>query len=229
MNEQSQTAAGAKRALEFVEDGQVLGLGTGRAAASFVRALGQRVREGLRVQGVPTSEATAELARSLDIPLLTLEQAGRIDVTFDGADEVDPKCELLKGYGGALVREKIVACSSERLVILVGPEKLVSQLGARGKLPVEVLPFGVGLCRRRLQELGCESDLRRDAAGDPFVTDNGNHILDCKVAPIERPAELDAAIQGLPGVVGTGLFIGLADAVIIQDGERAELRRRGED
>jgi ribose 5-phosphate isomerase A len=221
-------AASAARALEFVKDGQVLGLGTGRAAAAFVRALGARVAEGLQVTGVPTSIATAELARELEIPLLTLEQAGRLDVTFDGADEVDPSLDLIKGYGGAHVREKIVAACSEQLVILVGAEKIVDVLGARGKLPVEVLPFGEALCRRALAELGCEGALRCAGDGEPLVTDNGNHILDCQIAPIEDAASLERDILAIPGVLGTGLFVGMADAVIVQDGDRVELRRRAE-
>jgi ribose 5-phosphate isomerase A len=221
-------AASAARALEFVKDGQVLGLGTGRAAAAFVRALGARVAEGLQVTGVPTSIATAELARELEIPLLTLEEAGRLDVTFDGADEVDPSLDLIKGYGGAHVREKIVAACSEQLVILVGAEKIVDVLGARGKLPVEVLPFGEALCRRALAELGCEGALRCAGDGEPLVTDNGNHILDCQIAPIEDAASLERDILAIPGVLGTGLFVGMADAVIVQDGDRVELRRRAE-
>jgi len=221
-------AASAARALEFVKDGQVLGLGTGRAAAAFVRALGARVAEGLQVTGVPTSIATAELAKELEIPLLTLEQAGRLDVTFDGADEVDPSLDLIKGYGGAHVREKIVAACSEQLVILVGAEKIVDVLGARGKLPVEVLPFGEALCRRALAELGCEGALRCAGDGEPLVTDNGNHILDCQIAPIEDAASLERDILAIPGVLGTGLFVGMADAVIVQDGDRVELRRRKE-
>ena len=226
--EHEEDAAAALRAVELVENDQVLGLGTGRAAASFVRALGRRVGQGLRVRGVATSDATAELASTLGIPLVSLEQAGQIDITFDGADEVDPQLDLIKGYGGALVREKIVASLSERLVILVGPEKLVPKLGARGKLPVEVVPFGSGLCRRRLQELGCDPHLRTGPEGDPFLTDNGNQILDCKIALIDRPGELDTEIQAIPGVVGTGLFVGMADLVIVQDGDRAELKRRPE-
>jgi ribose 5-phosphate isomerase A len=221
-------AASAARALEFVKDGQVLGLGTGRAAAAFVRALGARVAEGLQVTGVPTSIATAELARELEIPLLTLEEAGRLDVTFDGADEVDPSLDLIKGYGGAHVREKIVAACSEQLVILVGAEKIVDVLGARGKLPVEVLPFGEALCRRALAELGCEGALRCAGDGEPLVTDNGNHILDCQIGPIEDAASLERDILAIPGVLGTGLFVGMADAVIVQDGDRVELRRRAE-
>jgi ribose 5-phosphate isomerase A len=219
--------ASAAAALEFVESGQTLGLGTGRAAAAFVRALGARVAEGLEVRGVPTSIATAELASELSIPLLTLEQAGRLDVTFDGADEVDPALDVIKGYGGALVREKIVAASSDRLVILVGAEKLVSKLGERGKLPVEVIPFGRSLAESRLGALGCEPVLRIDDAGEPYVTDNGNHILDCKIGPIQSPADLDRDILAIPGVLGTGLFVDMADAVIVQDGDTVEVRRRG--
>lgn len=218
--------ASAAAALEFVEPGQTLGLGTGRAAAAFVRALGARVADGLDVRGVPTSIATAELAQELNIPLLTLEEAGRLDTTFDGADEVDPGLEVIKGYGGALVREKIVAASSDRLVILVGAEKLVSKLGARGKLPVEVIPFGRSLAEARLGALRCEPVLRVDDAGAPYVTDNGNHILDCKIGPIEQPGQLDRDILAIPGVLGTGLFIGMADAVIVQDGDAVEVLRR---
>ena len=220
--------ASAQRALDFVKDGQTLGLGTGRAAAAFVRALAARVRDGLHVRGVPTSIATAELAEELGIPLLTLEQAGTLDVTFDGADEVDPNLDVIKGYGGALVREKITAASSRELVILVGPEKMVPALGSRGKLPVEVVPFGLSLCRRRLAELGCESVLRAAAGGEPYVTDNGNSILDCQVSTIERPHEFETAILAIPGVLGTGLFVGMADAVIVERDGSAEVLRRGD-
>lgn len=215
--------ATAERALEYVCDGMTLGLGTGRAAFAFVRALGEAK---LDVRGVPTSEATAELARELGIALLPLEEAGRIDVCFDGADEVDPNLDVIKGYGGAHVREKIVAASSDRLVILVGVEKLVPVLGSRGKLPVEVLPFGEALCRESLRALGCEPEVRCGEDGQPIISDNGNKILDCKIAPIENPAELERAILAIPGVLGTGLFIDMADAVIIQDGEAVEVRER---
>ena len=218
--------ANAQRALEWVSDGQTLGLGTGRAAAAFVRALGERVRDGLKVSAVPTSEVTAALARELSIPLLTLEEAGTIDVCFDGADEVDPNLDLIKGYGGAHVREKIVAASSTKLVILVGVEKVVEVLGSRGKLPVEVLPFGEAHCREALRRLGCEPKTRSNDDGTPLVSDNGNYILDCKISPIENAAELERAILDIPGVLGTGLFIAMADAVIIQDGDAVEVRER---
>lgn len=206
----------AERALAMIEDNAAIGLGTGRAATEFVKTLGLRVRDGLRVRGVPTSAATAELARELGIPLTTLDQSGELEVTFDGADEVDPNLDLIKGYGGALVREKIVAASSKRLVILVGPGKEVGTLGGHGKLPVEVVPFGVPLARRRLAALGLPPIVRHDADGHDFLTDNGNIILDCHVAPIQDPAALERSILDIPGVVGTGLFIGMAHTVLIQ-------------
>jgi len=218
--------ASAARALEFVEDGQTLGLGTGRAAEAFVRALGDRVAQGLRVRAVPTSDRTEALARELGIPLSSLDQAGTLDCTFDGADEVDPGLELIKGYGGALVREKVVAASSARLVILVGAEKLVPSLGARGKLPVEVVPFARGLAARKLQELGCESVLRVSDDGTTYLTDNGNPILDCKVKKIDAPRAFETQILAIPGVVGTGLFVGMADAVVVQYEDHVDVLRR---
>ena len=219
-------AASARAALDFVESGQVLGLGTGRAAEAFVRALAEQVARGLSIQGVPTSERTAQLAASLGIPLLTLQEAGRLDVTFDGADEVDPRLDLIKGYGAAMVREKVVAASSDRLVILVGEEKLVDHLGQRGRLPVEVIPFGEALAREQLQQLGFKAELRPDSEGQPLFTDNGNHVLDCQVSLLENPAEVDRTITLIPGVLDTGLFVDLADAVIVQRGEEVEVQRR---
>jgi ribose 5-phosphate isomerase A len=204
-----------ERALELLGDDSTIGLGSGRAAQAFVRSLGDRVRAGtLRVRGVATSEETAVLARQVGVPLVTLDEAGVLDVTIDGADEVDPNLDLIKGYGRALVREKIVAASSRQLVILVGEEKLVPQLGSRGRLPVEVVPFGLPLCERRLRDLDCNSvPCRND--GNLFRTDNGNHILDCSVAPIADPAQLEQNIRAIPGVVGTGLFLGMANQVLV--------------
>ncbi len=216
----------AERALDAAEEGNVLGLGTGRAATAFVRGLGERVQNGLRITGVPTSQATADLATELGIPLVTLEEAGELDLTFDGADEVDPQLDLNKGYGGALVREKIVAASSKRLVILVGAEKEVKVLGERGRLPVEVVSFGMSLGRRRLEALGLAPELRMKD-GKPFKTDNGNSIFDCGVGPIADPAELEREILSIPGVVGSGLFLGMADTVLIQRGDDVEERQRG--
>jgi ribose 5-phosphate isomerase A len=219
--------ASAERALEWVEAGQTLGLGTGRAATAFVRALAARVADGLDVKGVPTSIETGRLAKELGIPLLTLEDARHLDVTFDGADEVDPNLDVIKGYGGAHVREKVVAACSDQLVILVGSEKIVPVLGSRGKLPVEVIPFAEAHCREALRAMGCEPHRRLDPASNALmVTDNGNIILDCKIAPIEDAGALDRAILAIPGVLGTGLFVDMVDAVIIQSGNQVEVQRR---
>ena len=215
----------AEAALEWVRDGMALGLGTGRAAAAFVNALGARVADGLQITGVPTSEATAELARRLVIPLARLEDVEILDITFDGADEVDDQLDLIKGYGGAMVREKIVAASSNQLVILVGPEKLVPQLGQRGRLPIEVLPFGEAVVRRELGKLGLDADRRVDDHSQIVVTDNGNWILDAKLRPPLDAVALESAIVAIPGVVGTGFFLGLADAVLIGSGPEVEVRR----
>jgi ribose 5-phosphate isomerase A len=214
----------AERALELIPDGGTIGLGTGHAATAFIHALGERVRAGLRVRGLPTSQASADLARQLGIPLVTFEEVDALDVDVDGADEVDPRGNLIKGYGGALVREKIVAAAARRLVILVGPEKLVPVLGSRGTLPVEVVPFGLSPCRRRLAALGCVPQLRRHE-DRPFVTDNGNYILDCGISPLERPAEWEQALRAVPGVVGTGLFLDMAPTVLIQNGDAVEVRQ----
>jgi ribose 5-phosphate isomerase A len=219
-----------ERALELVPNGSRIGLGSGRAARAFVKALGERLRKGsFRVHGVPTSEETARLARQEDIPLFTLAEAGILDLTVDGADEVDDNLDLIKGYGRALVREKIVAASSRRLIILVGDEKLVPQLGTHGKLPVEVTPFALPLCDRRLRELGCRPILYREGDG-PFVTDNGNHILDCQTEPISDALRLEMDIRAIPGVVGTGLFLEMAETVLVGDRDTFQLleeRRRG--
>lgn len=214
----------AERALDEVRDGMTLGLGTGRAATAFISALGERVAAGLKVRGVPTSDASADLAWHLGIPLVTLDEVAELDLAVDGADEVDPQCRLIKGYGGALVREKVVAAAAKRFVVLVGDEKLVDRLGSRGKLPVEVVPFAVGFVRRKLTELGLPSDVRKREGGS-FVTDNGNNILDCRCGVIADPASLDAAILAIPGVVGTGLFVGMAQEVIVQRGTEVEVFR----
>ncbi|HYV35477.1 MAG TPA: ribose-5-phosphate isomerase RpiA [Gemmataceae bacterium] len=210
------------RALELVPNGCRIGLGSGRAARAFVQALGERIRVGsLKVQGVPTSKETETLARQEGIPLLTLAEAGTLELTVDGADEVDPNLDLIKGYGRALVREKIVAASSRRLIILVGEEKLVPKLGSRGKLPVEVVPFALPLCERRLLELGCRPTICvRD--GSIFITDNGNHILDCQIGPIDNASRLENEVRSIPGIVGTGLFLAMADTVLV--GDRTDFR-----
>ena len=205
-----------ERALELVRAGDVIGLGSGRASAEFITQLGERVRAGLSVRGVPTSRASEELARRVGIPLFSLAEGLPLALTVDGADEVDPHLDLIKGYGRALVREKIVAASSQKLVILVGPGKEVPVLGSRGKLPVEVVPFALPLCQQQLTKLGCNPVLY-EQDGRPFVTDNGNHILDCAVAPILHPDQFEAHLRAIPGVVGTGLFLNMADTVLVGD------------
>lgn len=216
----------ANRALDFVSDGNVVGLGTGHAATAFIEILAQRVASGMRVRGIATSRASAELATRLGIPLTTLDEVAHIDVDVDGADEVDPRLDLIKGYGGALLREKVVAAASRRLVILVGAEKLVPALGARGKLPVEVVPFALAPCARRLKDLGLSGQPRAGEDGAMFITDNGNAILDCQTAAIERPRELDEQLRAIPGVVGTGLFLGMAQHVLVDRGDHVEVRNR---
>lgn len=220
-NQPDPLRAVARRALEYVPARSVVGLGTGHAATAFIHALGEKLRQGFAVRGVPTSKSSEQLARQLGIPLVGLDEVEALEVAVDGADEVDPNCNLIKGYGGALVREKIVAAAARRLLILVGPEKLVPQLGSHGILPVEVIPFAVPLCTRRLAALGCRAQPRFHT-GKPFITDNGNHILDCRVQPIEQPDDLDRAIRDIPGVVGTGLFVGLPTTVLVQKGDAVE-------
>jgi ribose 5-phosphate isomerase A len=212
-------------ALRYVKPGQTLGLGTGRAASAFIRALGA---DGIEVRGVPTSDASAGLARSLGIPLVDLREAERIDIDFDGADEVDPKLNMIKGRGGAMVREKVVAAAARRRIFLIGEEKLVDRLGAHGNLPVEVVPFAVAFSARRIGELGLKPTIRISEAGEHFVSDNGNFVLDCAVREIRNPARLERELLSIPGVVGTGLFVAIADMVLVaaQNGKITTLRCR---
>lgn len=210
----------ALAAVQMVESGMVVGLGTGRAAAMFVRALAERVtQDGLSVRGVPTSIRTAELADELKIPLTTLDEVASVDIDVDGADEVDPNLDLIKGHGGALLRERVVASVSERFVVLVGDEKIVKNLGERVSVPIEVVPFAAPVARRKLESLGSEVELR--SVGEaPYRSDNGNYILDARFERITSPSELEELIDRVPGVVDSGLFIGMADVVFVQS-ERA--------
>jgi ribose 5-phosphate isomerase A len=223
--------AAALRALELIEDGARVGLGSGRAAAAFLDVLGARAKQGLRVFGVPTSAASEHRARELGIPLIDLDERVQLDLTVDGADEVAPNLDLVKGRGGALVRERIVASASRRQIIVVGREKLVDALGSRGPVPVEVIPFGVGPVLRAVKALGLAPRIRRHPAlGTPALTQNGNLTLDCSLGqPLrgERAArDLERALLGLTGVVDTGLFLGTADRVLVghPDGHVEELR-----
>ena len=209
----------AEAALADVSSGMRVGLGSGSTARIMVELLGDRVRAGLRVVGVPTSEGTAALAREVGITLAELADVEELDLTIDGADEVNTATlDLIKGLGGALVREKIVAAASKRMTVIVDSSKLVPRLGGV-RLPVEVVRFAWQATDRHLRRLGAETVLREGGDGAPFVTDNGNHILDCRLA-IDDPQGIDRAIGRIPGVVETGLFIGMATKVVVgtQDG-----------
>jgi ribose 5-phosphate isomerase A len=210
----------ADRAIALVEDGMALGLGTGSTVAHFIDLIGQRVKAGLRVECVPTSEATRAHAARLGIPLIDLERRPFLDLTVDGADEIDPELRLVKGRGGALLREKIVATASDRMVVIADHTKLVAALGA-APLPIEAVPFGIASTRNMIEVLaadaGCRGEvkLRVRADGTPFATDSGNFIVDCTFGRIHGPEALDEALKMIPGVVENGLFLGLADAAII--------------
>jgi ribose 5-phosphate isomerase A len=212
--------AAAARALDVVRPGARLGLGTGSTAAHFVELLAERAREGLEVICVPTSEATRGLASSLGLPLATLDDVPRLDLTVDGADEIGPALSLVKGGGGALLYEKIVAAASADLVIVADASKQVSVLG-RFPLPVEVVPFGLGATRAAIaaaaRRLGLSGDLtlRKGAGRATFLTDAGHYILDCHFGSIPEPAALAQALAGIPGVVEHGLFLGLASRAIV--------------
>lgn len=210
----------AEKALEFVDPGMRLGLGTGSTADLFLVMLAARVQDGLDVVGVPTSEATAARARELGIPLTTLDDDPYLDLAIDGADEIDSELRLMKGGGGALLREKIVAATSERMIVIADHTKKVVALG-QFPLPIEVVPFGVGAIRAMVMglaaDVGCDGtiSIRRDAAGEVFKTDNGNTILDCAFGRISEPEVLAEALQIIPGVVEHGLFPNYADAAVI--------------
>jgi ribose 5-phosphate isomerase A len=212
----------AARALEDVESGMRLGLGTGSTARHFVDLLGERVRGGLKVVGVPTSEATRAQAEQCGIAMTTLDDTPELDLTVDGADEVDSALNLVKGGGGALLREKIVASASARMTVIADATKWVDTLG-RFPLPIEVVPFGLGATRgaisRVLQSVGCPAELvlRKAANGLAFVTDGGHWIVDAKCQRIPDVGRLAAGLSGIPGVVEHGLFVGLATKVILAD------------
>jgi ribose 5-phosphate isomerase A len=220
MDIDQQKLAAAERALDFIESGMRLGLGTGSTAAKLVDLLGVRVAQGLDVIGVPTSKATHDQAKALNIPLTTLSDQPELDLTIDGADELDGHLRLIKGGGGALLREKIVAAASKRMLVITDASKRVESLG-KFPLPIEVISFGLASTRAHIKAearaLGCEGEITLRMTGDdqPFVTDNGNAILDCSFGLIEQPEALAAALVGIPGVVEHGLFIGLADTAIV--------------
>jgi ribose 5-phosphate isomerase A len=206
----------AAKAVEFVENGMVLGLGSGSTASYAIEMIGERLQDGrLRdIVGVPTSSAIERLARQVGIPLTTLQEHPMIDLTIDGADEVDPQLNLTKGGGGALLHEKIVARASEREIIIVDDSKLVQVLGTKFALPVEVIPFGWSSYLPALKHLGCDPVLRMHGT-EPYRTDEGNHVVDCRFAGINDPVNLECELNLIPGVIENGLFIGLASLVVV--------------
>jgi len=219
----------AERAVEFVQSGMVLGLGTGSTTAYAIDRIGQRVQSGeLRdIVGVPTSGWTAARARELGIPLATLVERPVLDLAIDGADEVDPHLDLIKGLGGALMREKIVESTARRFVVVVDESKLVKRLGTRGALPVEVTQFAWEVHAHWLESLGCRAELRRQADGSPYVTDNGNYIVHCTFPDgIAAPFALARTLIERPGILEHGLFLGMATDVVVSgvDGVRVIAR-----
>lgn len=217
--------AAARASLQFVKDGQVVGLGTGSTAAHFIKLLGEQVKHGLRIRGIPTSVRSHELAQSLGIPLITLDDCQEIDVTVDGADEVDPELRLIKGGGGAMLREKIVASATRQLVIVADVSKQVPRLG-KFPVPVEVIRFAQALVAKRITGLGAQVKLRAAADGKPYVTDENNHVLDCHFGEIRDADGLARELSGMPGVVEHGLFIGMASVALFARGSQiAEWKR----
>jgi ribose 5-phosphate isomerase A len=224
--------AAAAEALTHVTSGMRLGLGTGSTMAHFVDLLGEALSSGRLgdIVGVPTSLRTERQARELGIPLAELHELAPLDLAVDGADEVDPHLDLIKGLGGALLREKMIAQAAHRFIIIADESKVVPRLGTRSPLPVEVVPFAWEAHRPWLEERGAVPVLRRDADGEPVRTDNGNFILDCRFAEgIDDPGALEARLSLRAGIVDSGLFLGLADAVVIAAEDGISVRRRPED
>jgi ribose 5-phosphate isomerase A len=219
-NSQEKEAAG-RAAAELVRDGDIVGLGTGSTAYFAVVALGERVKAGLKIIGIPTSLQTAELASAVGIPLTTLDEHPEIDITIDGADEVDPKLNLIKGGGGALLREKVVASVTKKMVVVADSGKIVAVLG-KFPLPVEVISFARAVVEKKIVALDATPKLRTKPDGSPYLTDNGHQILDCSFGKIVDPPALARELNGMPGVVEHGLFIGLAMLALVGRGDRVE-------
>lgn len=214
-----------EKAVEYIKDQMVVGLGTGSTAYYAIKKTGELVRDGLDIKVVPTSKETAELAEAENIPLVKLSDVKRLDLTIDGADEVDSKFNLIKGGGGALLREKIVASASEKLIIIVDDSKMTNFLGDF-PLPVEITPFSWEYTQDKIETLNCKSNLRRNE-GKIFITDNNNYILDCEFGKIKDPESLTRKLNQIPGVVENGLFVNMAEIVIVgyEDGEVIELKK----
>src|SRR5258707_149054 len=224
MANQNEKELAGRAAAELVVSGNIVGLGTGSTAYFAVVALGERVKSGLKIIGIPTSDGTAELARAVGIPLSTLDEHPEIDITIDGADEIDPQLRLIKGGGGALLREKIIATASKKMVVVADSTKIVPALG-RFPLPVEIIPFARAVLQRKIAALGAKCSLRTRSDGAAFVTDEGHHILDCSFGKIADPPALARALSEMPGVVEHGLFIGIAKLAIVGKGNSiAEIR-----
>lgn len=216
--------AAARASLRFVHDGAIVGLGSGSTASEVLRLIGERVRTGLKIRGIATSRKTGELATTLGIPLTSFDQVQRIDVTIDGADEFDQRLSLIKGGGGALLHEKIVASASRQLVIVTDSSKQVQMLG-KFPLPIEVIAFAEPLVQKKVEALGASVSLRQ-SNGRPFVTDEGHHILDCSFGQIPDPPSLARKLSDMPGIVEHGLFIDMANVVLIARGnDVTELNR----
>jgi len=221
--------AAAERGAELVQSGMVLGLGSGTTSTLMVQSIGRKLREGAlrNILGVPSSNGIAAVARESGVPLTTLDDHPRLDLNLDGADEVDTNLGLVKGLGGALLWEKIVATASKQVVILVDDTKLVTRLGTKAPLPVEVVPFGWKTHLAFVESLGGKPTLRTEPDGRPFVTDEGNYILHCRFeGGIANPADLEARLLGRAGIVGTGLFLGVAHQVIVGKADGVEVLRR---
>jgi ribose 5-phosphate isomerase A len=207
--------AAALTAVEFVRDGMVVGLGTGSTAKHLIIALGAKVRAGMKLRGVPTSQETAALAKQAGIPLIDTENRWEIDVAIDGADQVDPNFNLIKGGGGALLKEKIVAASAKQFIVMVDHTKQVPMLGGTFPLPIEVIPFGWGSTTREIAALTMSRVVLRERSGNPFRTESGNLIVDVHIDHISQPGELETALNLIPGVVETGLFVGRTNVLIV--------------
>ena len=204
----------AEKACEYIEDEMILGLGTGSTVDYALRKIGKMVNEGLKIKGIPTSFRTKKIAKEEKIPLTSLEENPEIDLTIDGADEVDSELRLIKGGGGALTREKMIAYYSKKVIIVIDETKVVKMLGIDFSLPVEVVKFGWTSTKEKLKEFNCNVELRK-IMNNPYITDNSNYILDCEFDRIKDPVKLEIDINNIPGVVENGLFIGLADEIIV--------------